>query len=75
MLEDKAADALRLMAEMMFKTIFTDEKHLREIVAESRSRLKVRLMSAGNQAAAIRVNACNSESAWLIDHSSGIGYL
>ncbi len=73
-LEAKAADALKLMAEMMLKTIFTDEKHLREVVAESRSRLKVRLMSAGNQAAAVRVNACNSESAWLIDNSAGIGY-
>lgn len=73
-LEAKVADALRLMDEMMFKTIFTDEKHLREVVAESRSRLKVRLMSAGNQAAAVRVNACNSESAWLIDYSAGIGY-
>ncbi len=73
-LEDKVADALRLMAEMMFKTLFTDEKHLREIVAESRSRLKVRLMSSGHQAASVRVNSCNSESAWLIDYSAGIGY-
>lgn len=73
-LEDKVPDALRLMAEMMFKTIFTDEKHLREIVAESRSRLKVRLMSSGHQAAAVRINSCNSESSWIMDHSAGIGY-
>jgi len=73
-LEDKVPDALRLMAEMMFKTIFKDEKHLREVVAESRSRLKVGIMTSGNQAAVSRVNSCISESAWVSDHSVGIGY-
>ena len=62
------------MSEMMFDTLFTDEKHLREVVAESRSRLKVRLMSAGHQAAAGRVTAGYSESAWINDNSVGIGY-
>lgn len=73
-LEGKIKDALRLMAEMMFKTLFTDEKHLREVVAESRSRLKMFIMSSGNQVAVSRVNSCVSESAWLTDHSAGIGY-
>lgn len=73
-LESQVKNSLRLLAEMMFKTIFKDEKHLREVVAESRSRLKVSLMASGHQAAALRVNACLSESAWLSDHSTGIGY-
>lgn len=73
-LRSKIKYALNLLSEMMFKTAFKDEKHLREVVAESRSRLKVRLMSAGNQAAAARVRSCNSESAWLNDYSVGIGY-
>ena len=47
-LAGRIKDTVRLMAEMMFKTVFTDEKHLREVVAETRSRLKVRLMSAGH---------------------------
>ena len=59
---------------MMFKTLFKDEKHLREVVAESRSRLKVALTLSGNQTAAARVNSCTSESAWLSDHATGIGY-
>ncbi|MCI5641413.1 MAG: insulinase family protein [Lachnospiraceae bacterium] len=66
--------ALELMAEMMFETVFADEKHLREVVAESRSRLKVRLMSAGHQAAAGRALASVSESAWQNDRSGGMGY-
>lgn len=66
--------ALDLMAEMMFETLFTDEKHLREVVAEGRSRLKVRLLSSGHQAAASRATSCFSKSAWLNDHYIGIGY-
>mgnify|MGYP000267125177 FL=1 len=62
------------MAEMLFETLFTDEKHLREVVAESRSRLKVRLMSAGHQAAAGRAAAQFSKSSWLNDRSVGLGY-
>ncbi len=73
-LESNISDALRLAAEMMFKTLFKDEKHLREVVAESRSRLKVALTLSGNQTAAARVNSCTSESAWLSDHATGIGY-
>lgn len=74
MLRDKVPEALDLLAEMLFETLFEDEKHLREVVAESRSRLKVRLMSAGHQAAAGRVASCFSKSSWLSDRYNGIGY-
>jgi Zn-dependent M16 (insulinase) family peptidase len=67
-------EALDLMAEMMFETIFTDEKHLREVIAEGRSRLKVRLLTSGHQAAASRASSYHSKSAWLNDHYVGIGY-
>ncbi|MCD7826180.1 MAG: insulinase family protein [Clostridiaceae bacterium] len=72
-LESKLDNALDLMAEMMFETLFTDEKHLREVVAEARSRLKVRLMASGHLAAAGRAMSYFSKSAWLRDHDSGIG--
>lgn len=73
-LRSKLKEALDLMAEMMFETLFTDEKHLREVVAEGRSRLKMRLLSAGHQAAASRATSYFSKSAWLNDHYIGIGY-
>lgn len=73
-LQSQLKEALRLMAEMMFETDFSDEKHLREVVAESRSRLKVRLMSAGHQAAAGRALAKVSRSACINDMAVGIGY-
>lgn len=74
MLRSRASEALELMAEMMFDTLFTDDKHLREVVAETRSRLKVRLMYSGHQAAAARATSYFSTSAWLNDASIGIGY-
>ena len=73
-LRSKLKEALDLMAEMMFETLFVDEKHLREVVAEGRSRLKMRLLSAGHQAAASRATSYFSKSAWLNDHYIGIGY-
>ncbi len=74
MLRDKLKPSLDLLAEMMFETLFTDEKHLREVVAEGRSRLKVRLMYSGHQAAAGRATAGFSKSAWLNDRYIGVGY-
>lgn len=73
-LKSQINHAVELLSELMFETLFTDEKHLREVVAETRSRLKVRLMSSGHQAAAARVLAGLSESSWLNDYSVGVGY-
>ena len=73
-LRSKVGEALDLVAEMLFETLFDDEKHLREVVAEARSRLKVRLMSAGHQAAAGRAASYFSKSSWLTDHYNGLGY-
>lgn len=73
-LKNQLGAALKLMAEMMFETLFTDEKHLREVVSEARSRLKARLMSSGHSVASGRAAACYSKSAWLSDRYMGIGY-
>ena len=73
-LAGRIKDTTKLMAEMMFKTLFTDEKHLREVVAETRSRLKVRLMSAGHQAAVSYSMAGLTLDGWYNDYSMGIGY-
>ncbi len=73
-LQDKIPQALDLLAEMMFETLFSDEKHLREVVAEARSRLKVSLMSSGHAVAASRALSYFSKSAWLHDHDSNLGY-
>ncbi len=73
-LADKAAEGLGLIGEMLFQTLFEDDKHLKEVVAETRSRLKVRLMTSGHQAAAARASAYYSRTAWLLDASVGIEY-
>lgn len=73
-LRSKIADALRLMKEMMLNSQFADEKRLQEVVAESRSRLKVRLNSSGHTAAVAHAMAAIAESHWLNDYSVGMGY-
>ena len=47
---------------------------MREVVAETRSRLKVRLMSAGHQAAVSYSMAGITVDGWYNDYSMGIGY-
>lgn len=73
-LRSKLKDALRLLAEMLFETKFDDEKHLQEVVAESRSRLRMQLMSSGHQAAAIHACAGLRKSSWLNDAAVGVKY-
>ena len=73
-LRSKLKEALHLIGEMLFETIFTDEKHLREVVAESRSRLKVKLQSSGHAVAAMRAKSYQSVTATLSDNYAGIGY-
>ena len=73
-LRSKLKDALRLLAEMLFETKFDDEKHLREVVAESRSRLRMQLTSSGHQAAAIHACAGLRRSSWLNDAAAGVKY-
>lgn len=73
-LRSKLSEALDLMAQIMFTTSFADEKHLREVVAEARSRKKVSMMSAGHQAAMVRAMSHLSEVDWLSDRYGGYGY-
>ncbi len=73
-LRSKLSEALELMGDIMFTTSFADKKHLREVVAEARSRKKMSLMSAGHQAAMIRAMSHLSETDWLSDMYGGYGY-
>lgn len=73
-LRSKLSEALELMAEIMFTTSFADEKHLREVVAEARSRKKMSLMSVGHQAAMLRAMSHLSEVDWLTEQYGGYGY-
>ncbi len=71
---DRVGRALELLSQMALNTSFEDEKHLKEVVAETRAAHRMRIFTAGNRAAAARVNACSCESSWLSDRCTGIGY-
>ena len=66
--------ALELIEEMLFRTIIRNEKRLKEIIAESKSRLQMKLTSSGHSAAVTRGMSYISEGSYCSDQMNGIGY-
>lgn len=71
-LYEKTDFVFDVIKEVLFTSKLGDEKRLREILAEQRSRLQMRLNSAGHSAAAIRAMAYFSDSAAFQDLTGGI---
>ncbi|MCI8566573.1 MAG: insulinase family protein [Lachnospiraceae bacterium] len=71
---EKIDVTLELIREMLKDTVFEDEKRLREIVAENKSRAQMRLMSAGHSAAVLRATSYFSQTAQIGEQTGGIGY-
>lgn len=69
-LYDKVPDAMYLIQEMLLTSKFTDEKRLREILAELKSRLQVSLSSSGHSVASNRAMSYFSKSAAYKDSIS-----
>ena len=63
-----------VIEEILFTSKLDDEKRLKEIVSEQKSRTQMRLTTAGHSAAATRAMAYFSETAAFSDRSSGIDY-
>lgn len=66
--------AFELIEEMLYHTKLEDEKRLKEIIAESKSRLQMKLTSTGHSTAVSRASSYYSEAAYFNDMMSGIGY-
>lgn len=71
---DKIPFIYEMIQEIVFTTDFTDEKRLKEILAEEKSRLQGSLASAGHSTAAVRATAYFSAGSAFSDAISGIGY-
>ena len=71
---DRLEVTLGLIAEMLEETVFEDEKRLREIVAESKSRAQMRLMSAGHSAAVLRATSYFSGTGRFGELTGGIAF-
>ena len=73
-LRDNMPRALELMREILLTTDFMDEKRLKELVAEIRSRVVTALQNAGHSTAALRAASYASESSWYGDQIGGVAY-
>lgn len=65
---------LSLLREILFTSRLDDTKRIREIVGQLASRSQMALNNAGHTAAVVRAGSYLSESAWVMDTTSGIGY-
>lgn len=73
-LYEETASKFDLIKEMLKETSFADEKRLLEILLEIRSRLQMRMNSAGHLIAGSRATAYYSASAYFDELTSGISY-
>ena len=63
-----------LMSEILTHTDFSDDRRLRDILNQLKSRCEMNLMSAGHAASMTRAVACFSQSAWFKELSDGIEF-
>ncbi|MDD6193788.1 MAG: insulinase family protein [Lachnospiraceae bacterium] len=73
-LYENVKQATHLMEEMMLHSHFEDENRIREVIALQKSRLEMRMNSAGNAIAASRAMAGFSVPAKISEMTSGIAY-
>lgn len=73
-LYNKMDFVFEMIEEILFSSKLEDEKRLKEILAEQKSRTQMRISTAGHSAAATRAMAYFSESAAFCDLTGGIAY-
>ena len=66
--------AFALMREMMQKTDFSDAKRLKDIIAETKSRMQMKLNGSGHSMALTRSMSYFSKLAQFSDETDGIAY-
>lgn len=73
-LYEKLDFAFDMIGEMAFGSIFTDEKRLKELLEELKSRSQSRLLSSGHSAAMLRASSYESQMSYFNDQIGGIAY-
>lgn len=66
--------AFSIISEIIETTKFSDTKRLYEIVAEQKSSMRMRLISAGHITAMTRAESYMTEMGYIKDMTSGVGY-
>lgn len=70
----KLVFACEMIEEILFRSSLEDDKRLYEIIAQLKSRLQMRLTSAGHSTAAVRSMAYFSETSAFNDMTGGIAF-
>lgn len=73
-LYEKLPFGFEILAEIFTESILDDEKRLREILNEVKSKAQMRLTSSGHTAAVSRATSYFSDLAYFNDMTGGIGY-
>ncbi len=71
---DNMAKANELIQEMILKSSFADEDRMLEILQMQKSRLEMRMNSAGDGIASSVATACFSKTAYISDITGGLSY-
>ena len=66
--------AVELISEIIENTIFDNEKRLRELISESRSRMQSEISAAGNRYGMLRADSYHSRMGYVKEMVSGIGF-
>lgn len=74
MLYGKLEKAFELIQEIILKTNFDDEKRLKEILEELKSRMNTSFLQSGDSAARLRAMSYYSKAYYLKDRISGIRF-
>lgn len=73
-LYDKIDFGFSMIGEMLNHSILTDEKRLREVLAETKSRSQMKLNQGSHSAAVARATSYFSGSSYFNDMTGGIGF-
>ncbi len=73
-LYDKLPQAMGLIEEILLRSNLEDEKRLKEILSEVKSRMQMSLSAEGNSVSAVRAMSYFSETARLSDLTMGIDF-
>ncbi|MDD6212183.1 MAG: insulinase family protein, partial [Clostridiales bacterium] len=73
-LTDHLTNALAIMEEILLRTRFDDDKRLRELLAQFKSRAVMQLQNQGHATALLRASSYESSMSWFNDQVGGVGY-
>lgn len=72
--ENQISDLFELISEILFESELADEKRLKEILGELKSRMQARMTGAGHSLAVMRAASYISLSVWAEDQMNGVAF-